>query len=750
MATAQPPHELYLNRELSWIEFNKRVLAQALNPQTPLLEQAKFSAIFSNNLDEFFMVRVASLQSQVHAGVQSLSEDGRTPRQQLDAIRERLEPLLQQQQDHYRRDLKSNLSNHGILLLDYEDLSRKQKDWANSYFHTSVFPVLTPLAVDPAHPFPFISNLSLNIAVTIRDPNTQQQQFARIKIPQKNLPRFVSIPPELHGGRTPQPLFMGLPLEQLVAFNLQRLFPGMLIEGHHFFRVTRDADLELRELEADDLMEALEQGLRKRRMGGEVVRLEVADEMPPELVEQLMRGMEVDDFDVYRINGPLGLDDLMGLLAINAPQLKDAPFRGRTPKQLRTTQSSQLEDGSLQNQDFESIFRVIRRGDVLLHHPFDLFSTSVEEFINQAADDPHVLAIKMTLYRVSKNSPIIAALIRAAENGKQVMTLVELKARFDEDNNIQWARQLERSGVHVVYGVLGLKTHTKITLVVRREQDHLQGYCHIGTGNYNSKTSSLYTDLGILSCNNELVSDLVDLFNYLTGFSKQQEFRRLLVAPVTLRRRMQELIQREIEHARAGRPAAIKAKMNALVDPGIIALLYEASQAGVSIDLVVRGMCSLRPGIAGVSENIRVVSVIGRLLEHSRLFWFANHGDAELFLGSADWMPRNLDRRVEAVVPVLDPQISLQLEWLLQLYLDDAHGWLMQADGSYVVRNPEAPGPLAQQELMELWSLRSARAEALARWEPTADAAPTPEPSVPTCGDPTTTAQSDPLAPAAE
>jgi polyphosphate kinase len=744
MAPAQLPQELYLNRELSWIRFNQRVLAQALNPRTPLLEQAKFSAIFSNNLDEFFMVRVASLQSQLHAGVQALSEDGLTPRQQLDQIRRQLEPLLQQQQDHYRGSLKTNLTEQGILLLDYEQLSRKQKDWANSYFQTSVFPVLTPLAVDPAHPFPFISNLSLNIAVTIRDPNTQQQQFARIKVPQKNLPRFVSIPPELHGGRTPQPVFMGLPLEQLVAFNLQRLFPGMLIEGHHFFRVTRDADLELRELEADDLMQALEQGLRKRRMGGEVVRLEVADEMPAELVDQLMRGMEVDDFDVYRINGPLGLDDLMSLLAINAPQLKDASFRGRTPKQLRTTQSSQLEDGSLLYQDFESIFRVIRRGDVLLHHPFDLFATSVEEFINQAADDPHVLAIKMTLYRVSKNSPIIAALIRAAENGKQVMTLVELKARFDEDNNIQWARQLERSGVHVVYGVLGLKTHTKITLVVRREHEKLQGYCHIGTGNYNSKTSSLYTDLGILSCNDDLVNDLVDLFNYLTGFSKQQHFRRLLVAPVTLRQRMQELIQREIDNARAGRPAAIQAKMNALVDPGLIALLYEASQAGVSIDLVVRGMCSLRPGVEGISDNIRVISVIGRLLEHSRLFWFANAGEPELFLGSADWMPRNLDRRVEAVVPVLDSNLCVQLEWLMQLYLEDQQAWLMQPDGSYVVRNPEAEGPMAQRELMELWSLRSAPGEAPARLASAPAAAATALPCDPAALDPTTTSQNDP------
>ena len=715
MAKAALPEELYLNRELCWIKFNERVLAQALDPHTPLLEQAKFSAIFSNNLDEFFMVRVASLQSQLHAGVQSVSEDGRTPQQQLDAIRQQLEPLLKRQQDHYRGSLKANLAAQGILLLDYEQLSRKQKDWANSYFLSSVFPVLTPLAVDPAHPFPFISNLSLNIAVTIRDPRTQEQQFARIKVPQKNLPRFVSIPPELHGGRSPQPVFMGLPLEQLVAFNLQRLFPGMEIEGHYFFRVTRDADLELRELEADDLMEALEQGLRKRRMGGEVVRLEVADEMPQELVQQLMRGMEVDDFDLYRINGPLGLDDLMSLLAIPAPQLKDKPFRGRTPAPLRTSQSSQLEDGSLQNQDFESIFRVIRRGDVLLHHPFDLFSTSVEEFIHQAADDPAVLAIKMTLYRVSKDSPIIASLIRAAENGKQVMTLVELKARFDEDNNIQWARQLERSGVHVVYGVLGLKTHTKISLVVRREKGELQGYCHVGTGNYNSKTSGLYTDLGILSCNNELISDLVDLFNYLTGFSKQQEFRRLLVAPVTLRRRMQELIEREIEHASAGRPASIKAKMNALVDPSLIALLYKASQAGVQIELVVRGMCSLRPGLPGISDNIRVVSVIGRFLEHSRLFWFSNGGESELFLGSADWMPRNLDRRVEAVVPVLNTDLCMQLEWYLQLYLDDASAWCMQADGNYQLRQAEASGPVAQQELMDLWSIRNAQGAAVAR-----------------------------------
>jgi polyphosphate kinase len=711
MPATSLPSELYLNRELSWIRFNERVLAQALDPRTPLLEQAKFSAIFSNNLDEFFMVRVASLQSQHHAQVDKLSDDGRTPLDQLQEIRRQLEPLLERQQQHYREHLKQQLSAQGILLLDYTQLSRKQKDWASSYFQREVFPVLTPLAVDPAHPFPFISNLSLNIAVLIRDPHSRQLRFARIKVPKKTLPRFVSLPTDLHGGRSPQPRFMAVPLEQVVAFNLQHLFPGMEVEGHYFFRVTRDADLELRDLEADDLMEALQQGLRKRRMGGEVVRLEVANEMPDAVVDLLLEGTGVEAEDLYRIQGPLGLDDLMSLMAVPLPKLKDKPHRGRTAAALARAQKSLLEDGSIKAEEFESIFSVLRRGDVLLHHPFDLFSTSVEEFISQAADDPSVLAIKMTLYRVSKDSPIIAALIRAAENGKQVMALVELKARFDEDNNIQWARQLERSGVHVVYGVIGLKTHTKIALAIRREKGELRGYCHVGTGNYNSRTSGLYTDVGILSCNADLVQDLVELFNYLTGFSKQQHFRQLLVAPVTLRQRMQELIQRETAHARAGRPAAIKAKMNALVDPAIIALLYEASQAGVQIDLVVRGMCSLRPGLEGISDNIRVCSVIGRFLEHSRVFRFANDGAAEIFLGSADWMPRNLDRRVEAVVPVLNPQLSVQLDWLLELYLnDEVAAWWMQPDGSYrqasgATDNPTAPA--AQRELMELWGLPS-------------------------------------------
>ena len=695
--------ELYINRELSWIAFNQRVLAQALSEHTPLLEQAKFSAIFSNNLDEFFMVRVASLKSQVEAGVQTLSDDGLTPTQQLALVRKELAPLLQQQQAHYRHYLKHQLAEARVHLLDYRGLNQRQKDWVNDYFQRAIFPVLTPLAVDPAHPFPFISNLSLNIAALIRDPDSGVQQFARVKVPQKNLPRFVELPAEL-STTEPQPVFTAVPLEQVVAFNLQLLFPGMEMEGHYFFRVTRDADLELRDLEADDLMEALQQGLRKRRMGGEVVRLEVADEMPDAVVELLLEGTGVEPEDLYRVGGPLGLDDLMSLLAIPLPALKDAPHRGRTPTSLARAQKSLLEDGSIKAEEFTSIFSVLRRGDVLLHHPFDLFSTSVEEFINQAADDPSVLAIKMTLYRVSKDSPIIAALIRASENGKQVMVLVELKARFDEDNNIQWARQLERSGVHVVYGVIGLKTHTKITLVVRKEKDLLRSYCHIGTGNYNSKTAALYTDLGLLSARPELGQDLAELFNYLTGFSKQQDFRRLLVAPVSLRRRMQELIQREIEHAKAGEPAAIKAKMNALVDPRIIALLYEASQAGVQIDLVVRGMCSLRPGLAGVSDNIRVSSVIGRFLEHSRLFWFENGGDHETYIGSADWMGRNLDRRVEAVVPVDNPDLHERLTRLIDSYLNDnCTAWDMQSDGSFSRRIPEEDNIAVQANLIDGW-----------------------------------------------
>jgi len=697
--------ELYINRELSWLAFNQRVLAQALSEHTPLLEQAKFSAIFSNNLDEFFMVRVASLKSQVEADVQKLSDDGLTPSQQLALVRKELAPLLHQQQAHYRHYLKHQLAEAGVHLLDYRLLNKKQKAWVNDYFQRAIFPVLTPLAVDPAHPFPFISNLSLNIAALIRDPDSGVQQFARVKVPQKNLPRFVELPAEL-STTEPQPVFTAVPLEQVVAFNLQLLFPGMEVEGHYFFRVTRDADLELRDLEADDLMEALQQGLRKRRMGGEVVRLEVADEMPDAVVELLLEGTGVDPEDLYRIGGPLGLDDLMSLLSIPLPALKDAPHRGRTALSLARAQKSLLEDGSIKAEEFTSIFSVLRRGDVLLHHPFDLFSTSVEEFINQAADDPSVLAIKMTLYRVSKDSPIIAALIRASENGKQVMVLVELKARFDEDNNIQWARQLERSGVHVVYGVIGLKTHTKITLVVRKEKDLLRSYCHIGTGNYNHRTARIYEDIGILTADPEIGADVADLFNHLTGYGREIRYNKLLVAPDQLRPGLEALIDNEI----ASGQGRMIFKMNSLVDVRMTEKLYGASQAGVDIDLIIRGQCSLKPGIPGLSDRIRVRSIIGRYLEHSRIYHFANGvgpGEPATYIGSADLMSRNLNRRVEALVRLDDPRTQQRVREILNVVLDDDRlAWTLTGDGVWTKRR----GPAAIDTHARLQQLARGRA----------------------------------------
>ena len=703
MANPAVAPEPYINRELSWIAFNKRVLAQALDTRTALLEQAKFNAIFSNNLDEFFMVRVASLKSQVEAGISKTSEDGLTPLQQLLTIRDHLDPLIEQQQNHYRKHLKKQLNDQGVHLLDYQQLKQQQRIWIDNYFQTAIFPVLTPLAVDQAHPFPFVSNLSLNVAALILDPETGQQQFARVKVPQKTMPRFVEIPPDL-SGIEPEPILSAVPLEQVVAFNLKLLFPGMKVEEHYFFRVTRDADLELRDLEADDLMSAIEQGLHKRRMGGEVVRLEVTNEMPQRVVEMLIEGMDVEEKDLYRISGLLGLDDLFELMRLPLQQIKDEPHIGQTSKVLARSQRGMLEDESIKEEEFENIFSVIRRKDILLHHPYDLFATSVEEFINQAADDPLVMGIKMTLYRTSKDSPIIAALIRAAENGKQVMALVELKARFDEGNNIQWAKHLEQSGVHVVYGVLGLKTHTKTVLVVRKEKARLRSYVHIGTGNYNSKTSRLYTDIGLLSARPELGQDLVELFNYLTGFSKQQNFRRLLVAPVTLRKGMESLIIREIEHARAGRKGHIRAKMNALVDPAIISLLYEASQVGVRIELIIRGMCCLYPGRKELSENISVISIVGRFLEHSRIFWFANDENPEVYIGSADWMPRNLDRRVEAITPIEEPEQKERLGRLLNLYLsDNREAWEMQSDGNFLQRQPKSEERCAQQQLINLW-----------------------------------------------
>ena len=683
MTSPKINNETYINRELSWIDFNKRVLELAIEEETPLLEKIKFSSIFSNNLDEFFMVRVASLKSQVEGGISKRSQDGKSPEEQLIEIRNYLDPILKTQQYKTKQYMEDDFKKENIFILEYKELNERQKVWINNYFTTAIFPILTPLAVDPSHPFPFISNLSLNLAAIIVDSESDKEQFTRIKIPGESISRFISIPIELHDNESTK--YTGIAIEQIIANNLSMLFPGMSIKEYSFFRVTRDADLELRDLEADDLMSALEEGLRKRRKGGEVVRLEVSTNTPKVILDLLQEGMNIDKENLYQIEGLLALDELIELTNFNLPKLKFREHQGVTHNSLKNSQLREQEElDTRNNSNFKSIFSIIRRSDLLVHHPYNLFSTSVEEFINQAAEDKQVMGIKMTLYRISKDSLIIDALIRAAEKGKQVMALVELKARFDEDNNIQWAKQLEQAGVHVVYGVIGLKTHTKIALIIRKEKNRLRTYFHIGTGNYNSKTSKTYTDFGLLSCQPELGQDLIELFNYLTGFAKQQSYRKLLVAPVTLRSGIEKLIKREINYAKNGLPAKIIAKMNSLVDPEIIKLLYIASQEGVKIELIIRGMCCLYPQKKGLSENIKVTSIIGRFLEHSRIFWFNNDGDAEVFIGSADWMRRNLDRRVEAVTPIEDNKIKKEIKHLLDSYLEEnKDSWNMQSDGSY-------------------------------------------------------------------
>ena len=683
MTSPKINNETYINRELSWIDFNKRVLELAIEEETPLLEKIKFSSIFSNNLDEFFMVRVASLKSQVEGGISKRSQDGKSPEEQLIEIRNYLDPILKMQQYKTKQYIEEDFKKENIFILEYKELNERQKVWIDNYFTTAIFPILTPLAVDPSHPFPFISNLSLNLAAIIVDSESDKEQFTRIKIPGESISRFISIPVELHDNESTK--YTGIAIEQIIANNLSMLFPGMSVKEYSFFRVTRDADLELRDLEADDLMSALEEGLRKRRKGGEVVRLEVSTNTPKVILDLLQEGMNIDKENLYQIEGLLALDELIELTTFNLPKLKFKEHQGVTHNSLKNSQLREQEELDTRNKsNFKSIFSIIRRSDLLVHHPYNLFSTSVEEFINQAAEDKQVMGIKMTLYRISKDSLIIDALIRAAEKGKQVMALVELKARFDEDNNIQWAKQLEQAGVHVVYGVIGLKTHTKIALIIRKEKNRLRTYFHIGTGNYNSKTSKTYTDFGLLSCQPELGQDLIELFNYLTGFAKQKSYRKLLVAPVTLRSGIEKLIKREINYAKNGLPAKIIAKMNSLVDPEIIKLLYLASQEGVKIELIIRGMCCLYPQKKGLSENIKVTSIIGRFLEHSRIFWFNNDGDAEVFIGSADWMRRNLDRRVEAVTPIEEHKIKKEIKHLLDSYLEaNKDSWNMQSDGSY-------------------------------------------------------------------
>jgi polyphosphate kinase len=693
--------DLYFNRELSWLEFNYRVLAEALDPRTRLLERLKFLAIFSNNLDEFFMVRVAGLKRQVEVQVSKRTPDGRTPQQQLSAISDRLRPMVREQHRHFEQDLRPVLKDYGVHLLDYDQLTADQQAYLHDYFKEQIFPVLTPLAVDPGHPFPYISNLSLNLAVVVEDLEAGIEHFARVKVP-KVLPRFLPLPSHLRGDE--ERLWVGVPVEQVIAHHLEYLFPGMTIREYHPFRITRNADLELSEDEADDLMMAIEQELRKRRLGGSVVRMEVSSTMPDWVEETLLQEMKLTHDDVYIVDGLLGLEDLMTFMSLPLPDLKDDPWTPTVPTRLQRLRDADDDSTLAEVAEVEDIFSILRRHEVLLHHPYHSFSSTVQQFIGQAAHDPDVLAIKMTLYRTSGDSPIISSLIAAAENGKQVVVLVELKARFDEENNIWWARKLEKSGVHVVYGLMGLKTHTKILLVVRREDNHINRYVHIGTGNYNPKTAKLYTDLGLLSSNEDLGADLTDLFNFLTGYSRQKSYRKLLVAPVNLRDRMLDLIQREIDHCNQGGTGRIIAKMNSLVDPAIIRMLYQASQVGVEIDLIVRGICCLRPQLPGISENIRVVSIIGRYLEHSRIFYFRNQGQEEFFIGSADWMPRNLDRRVEAVTPIDHPRLMKELREVLDILLaDNRQAWELQSDGQYVQRRPadEDDERSAQVMLME-------------------------------------------------
>jgi polyphosphate kinase len=659
---------LYINREISWLQFNDRVLAMAADPQFPLLERLKYLAIFSSNLDEFFMVRVSGLRDQVETGMVTRGSDGWTPSETLEAIAKHVGPTIEHQVRVFLDEVSPAMAEAGIRIADIAELSSQDRDFLRDYFQRQVFPVLTPLAVDPSHPFPYISNLSLSLAVTVRDPGTSRDRFARVKVP-GILPRFVP----LGDGNT------FVPLEQVVATHLDRLFPGMNVVEAHPFRVTRDADIELAEDEADDLLVAVEQELRRQRFGA-VVRLEVAATMPDHMIRLLQRELEVEDDALVTVEGPLGLHDLMGLVsALDRPELADEPWVGTTQPRLLGTEG-----------DSVNLFATLREGDLLVHHPYDAFSTSVQRFIEQAADDPDVLAIKQTLYRTDGDSPIVTALIHAAETGKQVVVMVEVKARGDEASNIGWARALERAGCHVAYGLVGLKTHSKTALVVRREHGGIRRYVHIGTGNYNAKTARLYTDIGLLSCDEDLGADLTDLFNSLTGYARGSRYRKILVAPNALRDKTIEMIERTAERHTARRPGRIIMQMNALVDAACIRALYAASQAGVEIDLIVRGICRLRPGVPGVSDHIRVRSIIGRFLEHSRIWTFAGGRRRDYYIGSADLMPRNLDLRVEVVTPVTDPDLTGRLQEILDVMLaDNVQAWELSEDGSWHRRQPE-------------------------------------------------------------
>ncbi|MEO8634187.1 MAG: polyphosphate kinase 1 [Gemmatimonadales bacterium] len=669
---------LYVNRELSWLEFNRRVLHEAQDQRTPLLERLKFLGIFSSNLDEFFQIRVAGLKDQLAAGYVERTPDGLTPDEQLRQIAVCVREMVRSHARSLHDEILPALRLDGVAVLDVGDLTGPERAHIDQYFRDNVFPVLTPLAVDPAHPFPYISNLSLSLAVRLRDMDGEER-FARVKVP-KILPRWVSVDqgPRTDGGPTRY-----VPLEQVVTANIETLFPGVEILGCHAFRITRNTDFEVDHDEAEDLLSTIQAEVRNRRFGS-VVRLEVTPDLPASIREVLLAEFNAAQAalaaplgpdDLYEVPGLLDTADLLSLTgAMDLPVLKDPPHYPVTP--------SRLAGG-------RNMFDVIREGDVLVHHPYESFTSSVERFIQTAVDDPDVLAIKLTLYRTGGDSSIARLLAHAAERGKQVAVLIELQARFDEENNIRWAQRLEDVGAHVSYGVAGLKTHTKVMLVVRREGDTMRRYVHLGTGNYHPRTARLYTDFGLFTTSPDLGADLTDLFNVLTGFGAPAEYRKLIVAPRGMRERFIALILREAANARAGRPARIIAKMNALVDPPIIRALYEASQAGVRIDLIVRGICCLRPGLPGVSEHIRVISIIGRFLEHSRAFYFLNGGAEEVYIGSADWMPRNLDRRIEAVAPIEDPVHRQSIREILGLmWQDNRQAWELDAHGHYTQRHP--------------------------------------------------------------
>ena len=677
---------LLLNRELSWLEFNARVLHEAEDPDIPLLERLKFVAIFDANMDEFFMKRVGGLKQQIASNVREMGPDGAgSPRQQLAAVNAAVRPQMARQRRLLNQDLLPALRQHGLEIVSWHELRGSERRHLAEEFERRIFPVLTPLAVDPAHPFPFISNVSLSLAVSVQAPGDRSPRFARVKAPHI-LPRWVQVPKTMRF----------VPLEQVICHNLDQLFPGMEIVESHPFRVTRNADVQRNEETAEDLLEAIQEELRERRFAT-VVRLEINKGMPRWMLELLMDELEIEESEVYECDGLLAIKDLMSLAGVAPlPSLKYRPW---TPVPHPSFHFEGDEDGDL--------FSAIAGGDILVHHPYDSFANSVQRFIETAAVDPAVFAIKQTLYRTSAGSPNMQALIRAAEARKQIAVTVEIKARFDEAANIEWAEALEKVGAHVCYGLVGLKTHAKIALVVRQEKDSLRSYVHVATGNYNPETAKLYTDLGLFTCNEEIAQDVAQLFNMLTGFVYQPRFKKLLVAPVTMRQRFLEMIAREIGHRKAGRGGRIIAKMNALDDLQMIEALYEASAEGVEIDLIVRGICRLRPGLPGRSETIRVISIVGRFLEHARIFYFANDGDPEYYIGSGDWMTRNLDARVEAAVPILDPKVREEVRAILDLQLaDNVKAWDMQPDGTYVQRRPaRGEEPRSSQDLLMQRSL---------------------------------------------